>query len=142
MNIQKATYLFIGVITVLIILGTVVLYLVTPRKQLMTNPTSPTTSLGTNTPYIPNFNQNVTPKIPQAVLTTEEKTRIVTKLPYVGDGFVVEYYPYAGLFYVRMSAPGTNTPQYAAAVTWLKNIGVDDPAHTYDIQFTFPILRR
>lgn len=139
MNTHKIAYIFIGVFVIIVIVGMIVLNLIIPKDTAVQNsmeqnrPTSPVSTPGV---------QKVTPKLPQVVLSNSEKSKLVALLPYVGTGFVVEYYPLAGTFYVRMSVAGLNTPEYTAALDWLQSAGVVDPQNTTDIQFTFPIIRR
>ncbi|MFA6005772.1 MAG: hypothetical protein WC775_04795 [Patescibacteria group bacterium] len=138
---NKFTKIFIAIASVLVIGGTIVLAIFGPRESGNIESRNPNIDISAS-PYIPDVKQRITPKVPKQVLTNELRQKITAQLPYVGNGFVVEYLPTAQKFYVRMGVPTKDSEEYRAALMWLKNVGIADPEDTSDIQFTFPIIKK
>lgn len=143
MNTSKLTYLFIIITTVIVVLGTIGLYLIGLQDQRLTiNKKPQTESTKQIISVIPSVKQGITPKLPKETLTSSQKDALIKKLPHIGNGFVVEYFSTAGRFYVTVESSDIQGAEYTAAVNWLKSQGIENPAQTSDIQFTLQILRK
>lgn len=129
---KKFNYIFIGVVLAIIIIGSIIIWFISPKTPAKTTPPK-----ALPTAAAPQFvSPSPFPVIPQNI-----QTNIQTQLPYETNEFLVEYYPTTDKYFATIKGEPYKT-NYNKAVIWLKAQKVPSPTNNAKVQFVFAGYRK